>query len=688
MAVASSSTATRVGFLLFLVMTAQATLLAKDLPPRAQNGVLDASQWQFGSQGTLRLKGEWEFFPDRIDLPAPAEKGEVIVLPAPWNTFKDRQGKARNCCGYAAFRLRIRLPVDLNEEKLTAFFPPVNTAAEYYVNGAKVGKQGVVAASAAQSKPDLRSTTITFDRGKSSEVEIVMVISNYFHRQGGARADIELSLPTQQRAHERWAFFSDAFLFGAILMTALFQFGMFVNRREDKGPLYFALFCLVMCLRTITTGEFLLFEAFPGIPYAWQKRLEIFGTYLAPGLFVSFIASIFPMRLHRYAVAAIWIAGITFFAHSIFFSSMALSHAISYFFIIMGIASLYSVATMLLAVKYRMAGAKSTLAGGMIFIVTVANDIAHNRGWINTAYVAHGGLFIFILAQSYVLTRLVGLTYRMIEVMSEAYSKFVPTEFLSQLQKKNITEIKLGDQVQKKMSILFSDIRNFTALSETLTPAQNFDFLNSYLKRMAPIVRMHHGFIDKFIGDAVMALFPGKADDALHCAIAMQKEILRYNEHRSGQGYAPIEIGIGIHEGDLMLGTIGAEERMDGTVISDAVNLSSRIEHVTKSFGARILISGHFFSALENPHNFHVRLLGRVAVRGKTESIEIYEVLDYLPENVLTRLAAVKPEFEEAVRLLSARRPEEAGALFSRILQSVGEDRVTQKLLDKCKATT
>jgi GAF domain-containing protein len=159
--------------------------------------------------------------------------------------------------------------------------------------------------------------------------------------------------------------------------------------------------------------------------------------------------------------------------------------------------------------------------------------------------------------------------------INRSYGRFIPHEFLSFLGRDSILDVQLGDQVLKRMTVLFADIREFTAISERLTPKESFDFLNGYLRRVGPIVRLHNGFIDKYIGDAVMALFPGTGADAVRAALAIQREVAAYNRERGAMDAEPLRIGIGIHTGDLMLGTVGEEERMESTVISDAVNLAT-----------------------------------------------------------------------------------------------------------------
>jgi two-component system sensor histidine kinase ChiS len=209
--------------------------------------------------------------------------------------------------------------------------------------------------------------------------------------------------------------------------------------------------------------------------------------------------------------------------------------------------------------------------------------------------------------------------------LNKAYERFVPHEFLSLLNR-SIVDVQLGDQVEKEMTILFSDIRGFTSLSEKMTPQETFNFINSYLNQMAPIIDQHHGFIDKYIGDAIMALFPTHADDAVEAAIAMIEKLDEYNDGRKKAGYLPIQIGIGLNTGKLMLGTVGDKDRMDGTVVSDAVNLASRIEEMTKNYDASLLISESTYSALTHSDRYSVRTRDRVEVKGKSEPVTVYEI--------------------------------------------------------------
>ena len=267
----------------------------------------------------------------------------------------------------------------------------------------------------------------------------------------------------------------------------------------------------------------------------------------------------------------------------------------------------------------------------------------------------------------------------------EATSRFVPNQFLGFLGCESIVNVKLGEAVQLEMSVLFSDIRDFTTLSEQMTPEENFKFINSYLSHMEPLIVANQGFIDKYIGDAIMALFSEGADDAVRAGIAMLYALVEYNEYRDSVGYIPIKIGVGINTGSLMLGIVGGPNRMDGTVISDAVNLASRIENLTKKYGVSLLITQHTFERLSNPADYAIRVIDQVQVKGKLEMVTVYEVFDAdLPEVKAGKLATLQV-FTEAVSLYNTDGFNDAAVLFADCLRHNPGDQVAQFYLQRCR---
>jgi len=232
-----------------------------------------------------------------------------------------------------------------------------------------------------------------------------------------------------------------------------------------------------------------------------------------------------------------------------------------------------------------------------------------------------------------------------IETINTSYERFVPKEFLTLLKKDAITDVNIGDSTSLKMGVLFSDMRNFTGISEKMSPEENFKFLNKYLEFMTPAIKKYNGFIDKYVGDAVMALFPTSAEDAVLAAVEMNKQLAVYNSDGSAPGQDPVNMGVGIHIGQLVLGTIGRETRMETTVISDTVNASARLENLNKTYKTSVLISGAVRDELSPEIQSFCRLIDRTQVKGKVEFLDVYEV--YLADD--TEVAEAKSKSKKVL---------------------------------------
>ncbi|MEO5340981.1 MAG: response regulator [Magnetococcus sp. MYC-9] len=271
-------------------------------------------------------------------------------------------------------------------------------------------------------------------------------------------------------------------------------------------------------------------------------------------------------------------------------------------------------------------------------------------------------------------------------VMTKVFEKFVPKQFLERIAKDGIETIRAGRVESETITILFSDIRSFTKIAETMTPEALFGFLNDYLSRMERPIEAHNGFIDKFIGDAVMALFDGhfrlQAQDAVQAALGMQRELQRLNAEREEQGLPVIGTGIGIHIGSVMLGTLGNDHRMDSTVIGDAVNLASRLEGLTKFYGCSIIVSedvAHFL----DPNLFALRELDRVAVKGRGQSVSVFEVFENGTAPHLAHKKRLAKLFRKGIELYRSREWEKSLALFRQCLDLEKSDLASQLYLER-----
>lgn len=259
------------------------------------------------------------------------------------------------------------------------------------------------------------------------------------------------------------------------------------------------------------------------------------------------------------------------------------------------------------------------------------------------------------------------------EYLSEKFHLFVPEQLLGRIAPKGIESIQLGNVTEEELTILFCDIRGFTAIAESQAARETFEWLNAFFTKMNDCITSHSGFIDKYLGDAIMAVFDkpnSHAMDAIQAAVAMQESLQEFNINRHKYNLEfPVNIGTGINTGIGMIGTLGSDRRMDSTVIGDVVNTASRLENLTKIYGCQIIISEsaivharEFINGIsqnsnskeslllkcdlevETPesiiatsgataakgdlpsNNYYYRWIDRVTPRGKQQAIEIYEI--------------------------------------------------------------
>jgi predicted ATPase/class 3 adenylate cyclase/GAF domain-containing protein len=279
--------------------------------------------------------------------------------------------------------------------------------------------------------------------------------------------------------------------------------------------------------------------------------------------------------------------------------------------------------------------------------------------------------------------------------LKNAYSKFVPMDFLEFLGKKSILDVALGDQIQETVTIMFIDIVDYTSLSENMTPKENFDFINGCIRILGPVLRGHGGFISQFLGDGIMAIFKDAPDTALQAAIEIQEALRKYNGVRETKNRKPVRIGIGIHTGKVMLGVIGEQMRMDQNVISDDVNVASRVQDLTRVYDTNIILTDKTYSMLEQGNVKQIRYLGKTSIKGRQRQVEIYECLGGLDKNEskqkiysLARFNAgtdafYNSSFDEAITqfqaVLSENPNDKAAALFlgwakEKVLEPTSQD--------------
>ena len=514
------------------------------------------------------------------------------------------------------------------------------------------------------------AATGRIDAASENKLGLIAAESNFLKKFSG----LKIKMPAELSF--------DLFLLGSLLTMGLFHLCLFGLRRQEISTLYFGCLCILTALLYMLSAERFLMALLPNFDLNLAAKIKYISVYLGFTIFVMFIKNLYSHVFSQKMLRVSQSLGVLFILLTLVTNPEIHIDVFKAYGVSALIVSIYLVYVLTRAgLRKNRDGAICFLGVLLLLFIIIINDILYHQRIISTGQFVPLGVFVFIFAQAVVLS----LRFSKSSEREVVYERFVPKEFLKNLHKEDIVDVKLGDNAELEMSILFTDIRDFTTLSEAMTPEENFKFINSYLTVMGPVIRRHNGFIDKYIGDAIMALFDKSADDAVRGAIEVLRELNQYNKGRKRAGYAPIQIGIGINTGTLRIGTIGESGRMEGTVIGDAVNVAARIEETTKKYGVSLLISDHTFRSLKDPSKYHMREIDRVKVKGKTEPITIWEVFDGDPPDILKYKMDIATMFDEARYLYQSKRFDEALELFTDCLVRNPRDKTAELYIDRCK---
>ena len=269
------------------------------------------------------------------------------------------------------------------------------------------------------------------------------------------------------------------------------------------------------------------------------------------------------------------------------------------------------------------------------------------------------------------------------QLINRSLIRFVPDQIVELLNKKSITDVKLGDSVELTMPILSTDIRSFTHTSEKLAPNQVFELLNEYFALVAPIVRKYNGVITKYLGDGFFALFPDGANAALSCGIAIQKAIR--DNGIAVPNSSPIKVGIGIDMGDILLGIIGNSTRMDSIIISNSYHIAEILQESTKKYCSYMIISDRIYDAINDISEHYIRPIQRVKNSSNKETF-LYEVYDCDDDLIRDLKHSTQGYMENALKALSNEGAESAAKYFDKVLSIFPDDPVSlyyKKIFEK-----
>lgn len=399
-------------YLLFLIISSLLLFAAcrydfqERIPPKAVNGVLDLTDWDFKRDGPVNLSGQYEFYwkqhlkPMDFSKATPPKKTGFIKVPGYWNSYK-LEGKNLPGNGYATYRLKILL--NDPKEPFSLKFLSMGTAFNAYLNEQKICSVGTIGKDRETTAPRYFPQVIDF-KVETNRIEIIFQVSNFHHRRGGPREVVLLGHEKEIREIKEKRLKFDLFLLGSIFIMALYHLGLFTFRKKDRSPLYFSIFCFLVALRLITTGERYFIHLFPNTAWELMIKLEYLSFYLAVPAFILFMQSLFYLETSKRVSHFIAVLGCAFSCAVVFTPARVFSHTLQAYQIITLIAIIYGLYVPIVALIRKRDGAFVFLLGFMILAFTAINDMMYAENVIQTGYFAPFGLFIFIFSQAFIIS--------------------------------------------------------------------------------------------------------------------------------------------------------------------------------------------------------------------------------------------------------------------------------------------
>lgn len=622
--------------LLFLLLLLLFSCSDPVVKKSSDNGQFDISGLH--EHTIIALDGEWFFWPEQL-----LEPSEVAVqISSAYESTHPVPGVWQKIGLFESFSsiinsgtLACYVTLDPDVKEWGMRIPNALSAFEFYVNDELLEHSGKVSSNILDFVPSNKLAMVYFPAPEDSTILLTLRIANFSTPYTGTWDSILIGEKESVANKRLYDVIFTSIITGALIFMGLYHLTLYLLRSKDTSTLWFGLICIFMAIRNAMMGERLFLELLPESWAGWRIgfNIEHLSAHMVLPLFFLFFKRLFPNFVHDTAVKiVVTVAGL--WAVLQIFTPISFHHLfLPYYEYFLILAGLYIISMIVFATIKKEEGAIITIIGMLVLLGTSVNDVLLSTGVIQTFYMASLGVFLYTFIQAFYLSMRFSHLFTMVqrysqklEALNNSLERFIPHEVLQFLAKDSIVDVELGDYSEEEMSVFFLDIRDFTSFSETLSPDDNFKFINSFLQRFGPIIREADGFVDKYIGDGIMALFPGNPDSALTAALTIRDSLDQFNERRIDKGRQAIRVGMGINTGVLMLGTIGENRRMDSTVISDTVNTASRLEDLCKQYDTDLLISQETVSKLDNPNQFELEYVCKHQIKGKAGLIDIYKV--------------------------------------------------------------
>ena len=636
--------------------------------PKIQNGTIDLSTWDFDRQGPITLKGEWI----ASQSPAPlSDKSAKSVHPK-----SGSQTAMGTQLSFAAKFGRELSGLSLSVEG----FPRSKVICESDLGG--FVSAGRISQDPSLSKSVRASYVIDLPTGTMVRCNLSMYLDadTFLGDTAGVWRAPRIGNGASIRALNDNDFISSAAFFGLLFTLALYFAIHWLFQRHDTQAAFATVLSTTLGLWYLSTFSL------------WQARLD--STFAAFFILITIwgIKSFSNTPIDKITRLSMGLMGLL----AVFNIFVRESWVWQNIKVIQGLTLIAVPGAIRLINKWwrksqRNYEQRALAIAFTLFLLLSASDTYFDVLRTIPTGILQIFLLLFMLTVTYAIAKHAVQSRQYAEEVidsltsvNEALNKFVPTEFLRMLGKGDVTEAKLGESKTQVVSVLVADIRNFSAISELMNPEQKMSFLNECLSKLSPKIRENNGFIDRYIGDSIMAIFPKSSDDAVRAAVAMHREMDSWNGEKKWP--TPIELGIGVHRGEVVLGTIGEEQRYEATLLAPVVNITTDLESLAMTFQSKILISDEIFKGLSNDLKNESRWIGDFVIQGVTSALKVFEVFSADPNHVREFKLFNRDRFEFALSKYQRDEPFSARSELDWIAEDCPEDSATQWWVTRIKS--
>lgn len=583
----------------------------------------------FARDSIHTINENWEFYLSKFIPSNPQEKPDFLIdIPNLWQDYVDSSQKTKY--GYFSYR-KVITGLDPNTEYAIFLAESPQNSCKFFINGKLFSQIGTPGTSSETEKTYFAPIYSIFYPDEQGNAEFIFHVSSFVQTKSGIFNSIFLGKKSDILFYYTLQNGVAWLVIGTLAILSCLNILLFVLSPKRRENFYFSLLTTVLVFRVGISGFSVFSIAFPSIPYRLLLMMESVSIWTTP-MFLCFIILVSAdTKIKNHVALKTMLFSATFVGlFSLFLPesvgvflgpfidtiSLVIPCFIFIFLItqitIDNIITVLNLSTILILTL--------ALAFEMFFKTRTFSSPFQVYPLFFLAYAIFQ--FITLAAQQSILYNKQKALVKHLKKLNDVCLSFVPKEFLKQIDKNSVNKVELGDYAEKQMTITYTNLDFISKWETDLSSEQEYSLFSNCVSIIYPIIKKHNGYIAKIISEDIVALFPNHPSDAINCNLEIS-ELLSTYTNQEVNNYFTLKKSTGVHYGNLLLGTIGEEHRLNDTVISEAVNVVSRLSEVAKTYNVDFVFSDEVFNIIRE-NKFDFAQLGITTIKGKSQPLSIY----------------------------------------------------------------